>query len=614
MRRVSALCGMFLVVCLALGAAAPAEAQQVAVVRVQSLDAALADIEAVAQAAGQPLNREAMVGMALGGLGITDASFLDFARPLVVTMPVEGMALQQKGLVGAVPVSDAAAAMSALSTRFGPHTEADGVHSFGGEDGAILHAVEKDGYLIVGGSADLVQTINPLDAGAPEDTISVEVFLEPIAPMLQAGLQAGQQKMRTELEGEDGEDVGLDTSAVSGMLDLYMDGVQALVANTSSLQMALNVDDGAVRYTLGMVPTEGSGIAQFVASQKGDLPELARLVDASSAGMFMAGQLNLSGELRAGLKDLVESYMGLMTGMFDMASEATAADATSEAPAEGETADTTDPELEKMRELWAVYTDVMSATSDRWVECFRGDMAMTYGFDAAGKLSFTQASGLTDPETCHGLMSEMAHQFEAALAAHEELADLLTVSEGPRIGDVSTEITTVKIGDLMAAMPSADVADTEEVEAALTSIYGDEMVIATAEMEDVMLMAGGGSAIAKLEQAVARVATQPGLPSFAPIRTGPGYFGVVDIGRFMEGFAAIAPEARDELGGMTEAFAPGVHRIPFGLRFEPSRVAFEMAVPLATVEAIATYAAEQSAGDEELPMLEEVEPEEPEEP
>ena len=188
-------------------------------------------------------------------------------------MPLEGMAMQQKGLVGAVPVTDVAAAAAALSGRFGPHTEADGLHSFGEEGQPVLYAVEREGYLVVGASAELVRSADPLAAETPEGAIAAQIFLEPVAPMIQAGLQAAKEKMQTEIQDDiSDEEMPFDPNALGSMMGMYMDGVQTLVSNTSSIQMALDVEAGSVRYMQAVVPKAGSGFAEFVAAQKGGCP------------------------------------------------------------------------------------------------------------------------------------------------------------------------------------------------------------------------------------------------------------------------------------------------------------------------------------------------------
>ena len=328
------------------------------------------------------------------------------------------------------------------------------------------------------------------------------------------------------------------------------------------------------------------------------MPEVARMVNAPSAAVFMAGQLTLSDENRDALTGLVESYVNLISGMFTP-------DEAPTAPADGEAAS---PELEKAQKLWSIYMQAMSATSDRWVDCFRGDMAIAYDFGPEG-FAFTQAHGLADPGQCRNLMSEMSHQFADAFSEHAELADLFTITTGPKIGGVATEVTTLKMDKLMQAMmPMSDEDVGDDVEEALTNIYGKEMTFATASMDDVSVIAGGQDATVRLKAALTAPTAKAALPSFEPLKAGPGFFGVVHLGRLLDGVAGMIPDEADEIGEVAAMFADGSHRIPFGLHFEPNRAAFELAVPLNTIEAIATFAAEQREEDEERPVLEEAEP------
>jgi len=74
-------------------------ARPLAQVRISSLEAVLADTTTVAAAAGQPGRGEDLLLSLLGSFGIRDLSILDATRPLAAVLPVEGILLQQRGVV-----------------------------------------------------------------------------------------------------------------------------------------------------------------------------------------------------------------------------------------------------------------------------------------------------------------------------------------------------------------------------------------------------------------------------------------------------------------------------------------------------------------------------------
>jgi hypothetical protein len=164
---------------------------------------------------------------------------------MAVGLPVEGMMLQKNGFVAAVPVTDVTAALAAMEGRFANHSVEEGLHTFGTDEGPIFYARERDGYLLVGGNSDLVAGFDPLSVQTSGSTIALELFLEPVAPMIQAGLQAARQQVKTQMEQTAGsQEMPFNPEAMAEMVDLYLDGLKSLVENTRSFRVTLDVGGG----------------------------------------------------------------------------------------------------------------------------------------------------------------------------------------------------------------------------------------------------------------------------------------------------------------------------------------------------------------------------------
>jgi len=359
------------VVLVMLGIAATSAAQDLGLLRAHSLNKVFDGIEAVAQATGQDIDRQMLMGMSFGMLGIDPSEFLDLDRPVAVALPAEGMMLQQNGLVAAVPVRNAAAAIEALAALFPTHTTEGELHTFATEQGPALFLMETDGYIRIGGSSDLVTRIDPLAGKKPTSALSLEIFLEPVLPMIEMGLQGVKERATTELQAmpTDEQEIQFDPEAVGQIVDYYADGVQSILANTSSIRITLNVEGGYLRFTKSLFPKQGSSLAGYIAAQKGGLPEIAHLADPEAA-IYMAGNLTLTDGMRQGVKAFAESYINIMPTMFRAQPEASTAEE-AEAGA-GEESPPVNPAF------WDEYLAVIGPFIDRWVDCLRGDMVMSF--------------------------------------------------------------------------------------------------------------------------------------------------------------------------------------------------------------------------------------------
>jgi hypothetical protein len=585
---------MVLIVVLVLTISQSLQAQELGVLRAQSLDKVFDGIEAVAQAAGYDLDRQTMLSTALGMIDIESAELLDMSKAVAVVLPAEGMMLQQNGLVAAVPVTDVAAAIALIGEKYTSHTSEEQLHTFATDQGPALYLLEADGYIRFGGSSNLVTSFDPLAGQPPDSAISLEIFLEPVAPMIHAGIEAASQQIRTEMQSDTAAQdvVPINPQAVVSMVDLYLDGARSVVNNTSRIRFALDVKDGYVRFSESLIPKQGSALAQFTASQKAAQLEIARLTDPGSS-FFLVGNITLSDELRLGVKEVTHRYMNLMREMFDTSkNEAAATEESEEVAAEDkEAAAQTDSSVGSPT-FWMEYLDAMEPYMDRGVDCLRGDFSMS--FDFAGKLTFVEAFGLNE-QSCHDLYSEMSEHMREVISQNSELASVLSVSDGPELGKSASVLVTM---DTMELAKMVDPTSAEETEEVMKAIYGEKMSFAWASFDEWIVVTGGEDSLSLLQEAYSGRNKQAAQPSFKPLGEDLSVLISFNLGRFLSGLQGIIPVGQEELGGLSQALAGETGRIPMGLRFDDQSASFEIAVPLKTIEAIATFAAEQKAKEQ----------------
>jgi hypothetical protein len=556
-------------------------AQDLAVLRAESLNKVIEGVEAVAVATGQPVSREMIMGMASGTFGLDPSEVLDLDRPLVVVMPLAGMMMQQQGVVAAVPVTDATAVIDALAVQFPDHTVEGELHTFATEQGPVLFLMETEGYLRVGGDADLVAGTDPLAGEATGSALSLEIFLEAVAPMLEGGLDAAKEQMAMGLEAAAAadEDVQINPEAMAPILDFYIDGARYLLANTSSLRIGLDVDDGFVRFSKTLVPIPESSLAGFVAAQKGSMPEIAKVADSDSA-WFMAGQLTFGDEHRDALKAFVDVYMDVMTSVLNSqggASAATEADGGDEGASAEAAA------------FWNDYMAIVEPFTDRWIDCLRGDMVASFNFPAGGPLEFTEAFGLNPGESCAQLGEEMGDELAKAIAASDELSEVFTMAKGPAIGGGETLVMTF---DMMKMMNGMGQPMDEQARVAMKTLYGETMNAAMVTVGDTLFAAGGDDATGQLRGLAAALDAPGKAPSFAPLAVGPGMMMSIQLGEILMGIKDAVPEEAEAIESAAEALSGKAGRIPMAFTFDTIGATFEMAVSLETIETITTLAME----------------------
>jgi hypothetical protein len=570
---------------ITLGAPTPSSAQELLVARAESLNEVFDDVEAIADAVGKDLSRGTLLMMGSSVLGTDATGFIDLDRPVAAVMPVEGMMLMQNGVVVAVPVKDAAAAIDALASLFPNHAVEGEMHTFSSDQGQALYLTAENGYVRVGGNADLVTRNDPLAGEPTGSTTSVELLLEPIAPMIGANLAMVKAQMMASLEAEAAgdEEMPFDPAAMEPIFDAYFDGFRWLLANTSSIRLRLDVDDGYVRFAEDLIPKTDSALAGFIEDQKGGLPEIAKLADQESA-WYMAGQVNLTDEHRQGLKSFVVSYIDLVSEMIPSQPgnvDADGADSTS------------DDAMAESLAFWNEYMAMLSPYADRWIDCLRGDMVASFGFPEGQPFEFIEAFGLVNDDECASLVSEMSDELVNYIGSAEELSDVFAVAEGPEIGKTKSLLMTFDMVKLLDEMGQAS---DEQAKAMMKAMYGESMSVAMVTSGDALLATGGGHAVEHLGELAAMLPTPGKAPSFSPLDVRPGLMMAVNLGGMFTWMKNAIPEdAAADLERAAERFSGDVGRVPMALVFDSQMATFDTALSLETLEVIAAIIEEEQA-------------------
>ena len=576
--------------------ALPASGQQLALLRVESLDGAFGDMEALATAVGTEFKRGDVLGPALSEFGITDSSLLDFKRPLVMVLPMEGMMMQQKGLVAAFPVAEAGPVFEALAGNFAAHEELEGLHTYSTEAGPSLYALSRDGYLIAGGTRELVQRFDlavGLDRGdGPPGNLMLDLYLEPVAPMLQMGLMSGKQQIINTLEQAPGDpDSPFQPSDMRGFIDLYATLVQNVLNNVSRIQFSLQLDGSHVLVHKRLAPKAGSTLAALVGAQKGGFPKVAGFVNPDAA-MVGSSSLALTPAFREALKAFVGEYISAARPIVHRMAPAFL----------GELPEGADPKA-ALDELLGQ----MRTSADQTIDCFRGDGAGSFDFATEGGFDMVEAYGWETSEACRKYPQEQMKLWGEVLARFPRIGEFVSYSDGGNIGGASTYVVNVDMKSLFEAMGEAD-AEMAEMTEMIGKMYGDGLSVRTAYMDDLVVAVAGAGAEADLQALLAKRG-QVGLKGltpadFTPLGKGTGIFLRLDMGRFLESAKAWIPEEErddEDFARVVAAFSGPAGRIPMGMVFDGGGATGQIAVPMATIEAIGKMVAEEKAQHQHAP-------------
>ena len=276
----------------------------------------------------------------------------------------------------------------------------------------------------------------------------------------------------TAAAGDGGEAV--DEETVAAVTDTVVGWLQDLVANTRSVQLALEVTDNHLIVHNHYLPVSGSTLEGFLQAQKGGMPDIARLLDDENAAMTMVGNVTWTDEATAALEDFMKGYATLMQS---------AAASNEDYAALG-------------------FSEFMPSMVDQYagmMKCLRGDMAQV--LDMSDGLQFTQVAGLRDSEDCRDFNQQV---LDMAAELPEALSDLISFSaDGPK----HRGVTALSYGfDLRKFVNMPNDEGFNEAMAMIEGLFGEDGFTAyLAQTDGHVIATGGAGADASLERVIDRI-------------------------------------------------------------------------------------------------------------
>jgi hypothetical protein len=577
-----------LAVVVVVGLAGPALGQDLLTVRVESLDAALGDVTTIAAAAGQPMTKDQLLAPMLSQLGIDDLSFLDWKSPAAMVMPMQGMMLQQKGLLLALPVADAEKAIELLASKFASHAVEEDLHVLSTDAGPQLYVASHDGYLTAGGSKDLLRGFDLSAAlsrpDAPPGNLVVDFNVEPIAPMAMMGMMQAKEMMKQQMTAAMQADANVPPgmpAMMGSMVDMYIDLAQALLNNMSRLQLVPEVDGSNVIAHIRVVPKAGTTLAGMVAAQNKAWPALARHVSGEGV-LVAAGQMTMTPEAKEFAKTMVARYCDAL-GQLGAGMSAV----TEGGEGEGGGEEHQDPMHAAMMKLMSSFPAGLEELYVNSLDCYTGAMAFSLDLDPEQGVSFTQVEGFDgSKEGCADMTATALGMVRDWIGEVPELASLVSI--GPT-GTGSDWAIDVDLGAHLAEAP-------EEAKAMLNQLILDDgkFSVRVGQAKGLAYGVFGKDAAARAADIAKGTAAGGGgikADAFSPLPPGAGYYFRVDAGRLLGALQQIVPpEESGELAQIAQAFTGPAGQIPMAFRFDSGGINFEAAVSLKTVEAIAGLA------------------------
>lgn len=592
-----------LAACLLLAPLPAAAAEpHLALVRVESLDALLADVERLAALAGREMSREQLLAPVAGATGGADLSWVDGRKPWVALASMAVLAQGPQALVVAIPARDEGTAVAALGELFAAvEPDMDGVRTLAIGTGPPAAVVFRDGYLVASPSRELALAFRPQEVLArgdlPPGNLAVDVFLEAVAPMALSGLDAARRMMEQRMAAAGGEAAGeapeggaepagpdleaggtapdeppveeppaapeMDSAALGALIDLYVDVLRNLIRNSSRLQISIELGGEHLIVHQRVLPLAGSTLEGLLAAQQGGLPALARLIDPQQESFALAaGQVTLTPAFLAAMKEFLGRYAVAMETLFAGLgdSEETAAMA---------------PWLR------AALLDV-----ERWPDCYRGDFAGSFDVDPQSGFRGLQVVGARDPALCQELLDQLV-----------ELADTLPAGEG---GEPAAEITTDTlvykgVRAMGYKVDLGEITKSDEAEPSPPAWLGEALSSYTGVKDDLILSATGRDAADAFRRLVDRTAAEApaaGITAaeFVPLATGPGLFAAVDLSRLT---AMVPTEAGDRSAELFARLGGGGGRFVYGLHLGTDALHAQLALPLALISAAAASGGEE---------------------
>ena len=558
---------------LLLPLAATADAP-LATLRIESLDAALADAETIAGFFDAPMEREQMLGMALEPLGLSAGDWLDRTRPLALTLPVQGMMSGANGLVAALPVKDADGALAALQGLFADYQESGGRHTFTREDGTMLTVEVHDGYLLASVNAAMLTGFDVeaalSGAGLPPGNLVLDLRLEPVTPMLQAALEQGRQiakqKMTTGAEGAEGDDAAFDAQSMGAMIDLYIDVLQDATRNVNRIQLAVEVTPQHGIIYNRLVPIPGSTLAGLIDAQSGGFPEIAKLVPDSGNLFGSVANIQLTPESTAAIKGYFHTYAAAVGQLLETVEE------------------------QPLTAQFGVIMTMMEPILDQWFECSRGDLAASFSFDAESGMNVTEIIGAANAETCEALMAEVVEIYDA-VPANADGERWLTMTPGAL---THAGVEAYRQETRFGAMPDGGEMDDEAMKAVQKMMGGDAFETYAGIQRDLMLVTGGVDAeqrfkdLADLASKTKKWKKSEGTlteESFAPLAPGAGMFAYIDLGSFLSNIATAMDEYETDFA-VLGSLPADQRRVTYGGRLADGSMTLELALPFELIRAM----------------------------
>jgi hypothetical protein len=496
---------------------------------------------------------------------------------MAMALPVAGMMLGAKGLVVALPVTDADAALAALETIFPEHEAGEVQHTFRKEDGTPLTVELREGYLVAGANPTMLKGFE-LDvalsgAGLPPGSLALDLRLEPVAPMLQAAMEQGRQvakqqmAAKAEAEAEEEGEAPFEAENLNAMLDLYFDVLRDAVANVARIQLSVEITPDHGIFHKRLVPIAGSTLDGFVSAQDGGFPEIAKLIRSDGDMMGAVANLKQTPESTAALKGYFHTYVEAMGRLFEAIAE--------EQPASAQ-----------FGKMMAQVEPLL----DPWFECQRGDLAMSFSLDPESGMEFTEIVGAANAEVCETVMAQSVELYKAIETA--EGAEPWITMNPAALSHAGVEAYMQKI-DFGAIFAGAE-AEADQMAAIQAMMGGDSMESFVGIRNDLMLVAGGAGAEERFKELVDLAGKtkkwkkgQGALTeaSFAPLQVGPGFFAYVDLGRMLANMAEMMDEYADEFGVLA-ALEPDQRRIVYGGRFANGSMTIEFALPFEMIRTL----------------------------
>jgi ribosomal protein L1 len=556
-----------------VGATLPVQAQNVLTVRIESFDALLDDVDTIAVALGQPEgSAEGWLQMAQGALGMPQFDWIDRKNPVVLALPLEGMMLGQNGFVGAIPVADIDAAIDAMKAAVeGVEVDENGiVHVPGGQSEFLF--LPSDGYLVFGQNPNLMGGFDASEllsgANLPPGTIAAEFNVDSMRAMIGMAMEGARQRVAAGI-AEGAEEA--DEEAVAAVTDTVIGWLQDLVANTRSVQLALEVTDSHFIVHNHYLPAAGSTLEGFLGAQEGGMPAIARLLDDQDSAMTMVGNVTWTDEATA-------AFQGFMQGYATLIESAVAGN-------------------EEYAALG--FSEMMPAMMNRYADmmkCMRGDMVQV--LDMSKGMRFTQVAGIRDSEDCSDVTQQM---LDMAAELPEGFSELVSFSAN---GLSHRGVTALSYGvdpRKFVNMPNDE--GFNEAMTMLDGMFGEGGFKAyLAQTDGQLVSAGGAGAEASLKRVIDRLKDRKsgdGIDEsvFEPFDVGAGLYFNMDFGRLIEGIAAVLPEdvADDaEMAEVQEIFG-ALGAMTGGLDFQRDALGIKFAMPTAGLSTIAEMAQRKSA-------------------